>query len=343
METREKLRWYCPTPGWLVYGSLAVTGLLFLSNWLGWPAWHKGYAVLTCVASVAAILVLMLLWFVAAVIFRLRFQFSIRTLLVLVVTVALPFNWLAYEIQRAKPQRQTIETMQTIWRDVPGAGFGFCQALPPETPPWMESLLDYGGPTWKSLLWDNCVIDDLSLRGSSVTDRELEQCVKQLPDLRRLELCKTRITDGGLKKLKALAGLVYLYVGDSKITDAGLNHLKDLAGLQQLKIFGTQVTDIGVQKLRQALPRCQITTDVDGDGDIPGGLFDFKIAMPIFIELLNDDRSSVREAATMALGREGAKAKAAVPALTGLLKDKNPDVRKAAREALEKVTGLTAE
>ena len=25
----EKLRWYCPTPGWLVYEPLAVTGLLF--------------------------------------------------------------------------------------------------------------------------------------------------------------------------------------------------------------------------------------------------------------------------------------------------------------------------
>lgn len=31
---------------------LVVEALLFLSNWLGWPAWHKGYAVLTCVAVV---------------------------------------------------------------------------------------------------------------------------------------------------------------------------------------------------------------------------------------------------------------------------------------------------
>ena len=32
MDTPEKRRWYCPTPGWLVLGSLAVTGLLFLRN-----------------------------------------------------------------------------------------------------------------------------------------------------------------------------------------------------------------------------------------------------------------------------------------------------------------------
>ena len=36
-----------PTPGWLVLRSLAVTGLLWLSDWLGWPHWHKGYAVLS--------------------------------------------------------------------------------------------------------------------------------------------------------------------------------------------------------------------------------------------------------------------------------------------------------
>jgi hypothetical protein len=32
MEGTEKRCWYCHTPGWLVYGSLAVTGLLFASE-----------------------------------------------------------------------------------------------------------------------------------------------------------------------------------------------------------------------------------------------------------------------------------------------------------------------
>ncbi len=61
MDATKKRRWYCPTPGWLVLGSLAVTGLLWLSNWLGWPAWHKGYAVRAAVAGVGMVLVLVLL------------------------------------------------------------------------------------------------------------------------------------------------------------------------------------------------------------------------------------------------------------------------------------------
>ena len=87
MDAPEKRRWYCPTPGWLVLGSLAVTGLLFVSERGRWFPFneHKGWTVLLAVAAVGVVLVVMLLWLLVALIFRWRFQFGIRTLLVLVV------------------------------------------------------------------------------------------------------------------------------------------------------------------------------------------------------------------------------------------------------------------
>jgi hypothetical protein len=69
---------------------LAIESLLWLSDRLGWPWWQKGYAVLTTMALVAVALIGMMLWLAAALIFRLRFPFSIRSLLVLVAVVALP-------------------------------------------------------------------------------------------------------------------------------------------------------------------------------------------------------------------------------------------------------------
>ena len=45
-------RWYRLTPDRLVLLLLVVEALLWLSDRLGWPAWHKGYAVLTAVAVV---------------------------------------------------------------------------------------------------------------------------------------------------------------------------------------------------------------------------------------------------------------------------------------------------
>ena len=116
MDAPEKRRWYCPTPGWLVLGSLAVTGLLWLSNWLGW--WHKGYAVLVAVAGVGTVLAGMLLWWLVALIFRWRFQLGTRTLLVLTLAVALPFSWLAVEMKKAREQKGAVAAIKELGRGV---------------------------------------------------------------------------------------------------------------------------------------------------------------------------------------------------------------------------------
>ena len=51
----------------------------------------------------------MFLWFLAALVFRWRFQFSILSLLFLVVVVAVPCSWLSAEKKRAKKQREAVE------------------------------------------------------------------------------------------------------------------------------------------------------------------------------------------------------------------------------------------
>jgi hypothetical protein len=108
MDTPEKRRWYRPTPGWLVFGSLAVTGFLFLSEKWRWFSFneHKGWTVLIAVAAVGVVLAVMLLWWLAALVFRWRFQFSIRTLLVLTVAVAVPCRWLAVDMKKASGQKE---------------------------------------------------------------------------------------------------------------------------------------------------------------------------------------------------------------------------------------------
>ncbi len=108
-------RWYRLTPDRCVLGLLAVEGLLLLSEWFGWFAFnrHKGYSVLVTIATVAAAMLLMFVWFLAALVFRLRFQFSIRSLLVLAVVVAIPCSWLATEMKKAREQREAVEG---IWK-----------------------------------------------------------------------------------------------------------------------------------------------------------------------------------------------------------------------------------
>ena len=109
-----KPRWYRPTPAWLIAALLVLEGLLWLSDRFQWPTWHKGYAVLTAVAAVGATFLLMLLWLAAALVFRWRFQFSIRSLLIFTLVVALPFSWLAVEMKKAGEQKAAVAAITTL-------------------------------------------------------------------------------------------------------------------------------------------------------------------------------------------------------------------------------------
>ena len=95
-------------------GSLAVTGVLFLSEQFQWFAFnrHKGWTVLIAVAGVGVLVWLSLVWFVAALVLRRRFQFSVRSLLLLAVVVALPFSWLAVAMKHAREQKAMVAAIK---------------------------------------------------------------------------------------------------------------------------------------------------------------------------------------------------------------------------------------
>jgi len=98
-----KLRWYRLTPDRLLIALLPIVAFLFLSERFRWFAFneHKNWTVLIAVAVVCLAIVLMLLWFGVSLIFRLRFQFSIRSLLLFVTLVAVVCSWFSVKMQQA--------------------------------------------------------------------------------------------------------------------------------------------------------------------------------------------------------------------------------------------------
>jgi hypothetical protein len=189
MADAPRPRWFHLTPDRLVLLLLAAEGLLWLSDRLGWPVWHKSYAVLTAIASVGVAFLVMLLWFIAAVIFRLRFQFSIRSLLVLTVAVALPCSWLAVEMKNAREQTEAVEAIgklggQVIYDWQLDANGSPTYRTQPTTPAWLRSLLgDYffaevvgvGKNAELEYLTRFTKLQGLNLRGTNVTDAWLKQ------------------------------------------------------------------------------------------------------------------------------------------------------------------------
>jgi Leucine-rich repeat (LRR) protein len=86
-------------------------------------------------------------------------------------------------------------------------------------------------------------ITEVHLRGTWVTDAEMLDLAR-LPQLQRLDLSHTRITDDGLlylKPLKEVQDLNLLYA--EQITDQGMAAVKEWKNLKRLNLRGTRIFD----------------------------------------------------------------------------------------------------
>ena len=211
----------------------------------------KGWPVVMAVASVGAFLLLMFLWFLAALIFRLRFQFSILSLLLLPVVVATAFGWLVPEMEQARKQRKVVEEIMEAGGQVCydyQQSFHDTTSKPPE-PAWLRGLLGDD-------LFADVTMVEFNFGSAQVSDAGLEH-LKGLTQLQWLYLSNTAISDAGLEHLRGLTQLQWLDLLNTNVSDAGLEHLKGLTRLQELRLGGTGVSDAGVKKLKQVLPKCQ--------------------------------------------------------------------------------------
>jgi hypothetical protein len=269
-------RWFCLTPDRLILGLLAVECLLFLSERFHCFAFnmHKGWTVLIAVASVGAAMLLMFVWFAVSLVFRWRFQFSIRSLLVLTLAVAIPCSWLSWEMKKAGEQKEAAQEIRKlalgyVEYDHAGQQAGNPRVVPPGLA-WLWNLLGedffativrvrtfFVTDAFLGRMKGLTQIEWLVLSGSGVSDAGLDD-LKGLTKLRTLSLNCGEVTNTGLEHLAGLAKLQTLVLHSARISDAGLRHLKGLTQLQELGLRGTNVTDEGVKRLQQALPWCEI-------------------------------------------------------------------------------------
>jgi hypothetical protein len=192
---KPKLRWFYPTPSRLLIILLAVEVALLLSERFQWFAFNekKGWTVLIAVAAVGLFLLLMLLWFIVSLIFRWHFQFSIRSLLVLAIAVAVPSSWLAVEMKWAKEQKESVEVLGklgcVLWYD--------CQ--------WkrQEAVDLTPGPRGDDYSEDVVYV---SIDNRKLNNHVLE-VIRDLKHLQILKFCDTSITDADLEYIQGLKQL----------------------------------------------------------------------------------------------------------------------------------------
>jgi len=89
----------------------------------------------------------------------------------------------------------------------------------------------------------------VDLRASWVTDSDLPR-LAQMQDLKRIDLSLTRVSDRGLRALKALPAVeeLNLYFAE-QITDEGVSIVKNWKHLRRLNVRGTKITDATLEFL----------------------------------------------------------------------------------------------
>ena len=80
-------RWFNLTPDRLILGLLLIESSLLLSEWF--RLLPRGWAVLTAMGTIGVAVVSLLFWLAAALRFGWRFQFGVRSLLILAPVVAI--------------------------------------------------------------------------------------------------------------------------------------------------------------------------------------------------------------------------------------------------------------
>ena len=273
-------RWFRPTPGRLLPALLAVEGFLWLSECFHWIP--KGWPVLSTVAGVAVFLVLMLLWFAAALLVRGGHRVRPAGLLLVLLAagglllLSQRFHWLGDD-----------SPMVTAWAGVgaavllvPGwfvlALFSRWQfqftirtllVLPPVvavTCSWLAVEMQRAKRQQEAVVVIRKAAGDVRY--------DDQECFKAPPPgpawLRNLmgDDFFVDVTwaglgrdfdDSGLETFEALPRLVGLFMADTKISDAGLVHSKGLTRLQQLHLQFTKIGDSGLTNV-EGLSQLQV-------------------------------------------------------------------------------------
>jgi hypothetical protein len=130
------------------------------------------------------------------------YQFSLRTPMVFVVVCAVGFGWVGWGLEKTRREQMVVAKIEA-WRG------------------WV-SYHETDWPFWIARHFRR--VETAVIPGPQVTDAGLEH-LKELTDLRRLDLDGSQVTDAGLQRLKGLTNLIQLELSDTQVTDAGLEHL----------------------------------------------------------------------------------------------------------------------
>ena len=211
------------------------------------------------------------------------YQFSLRTLMLLVLSGGMVFGWIGMRMRRAHTNRQSVAAAEKALSEIQkNSGMVFFsrdrsmifdEYRPQQSATWLEQLFDDpGDPHDPEAVWSFSIYVRLN------TDSELEDLRGLWEDLKapiKVEglgvncdgavaglptndldftdaewLPPTNVTDVGLEHLRGMTNLETISLVGSKVTDEGLENLIGLTNLDSLSLDHNKVTDDGLEHLK---------------------------------------------------------------------------------------------
>ena len=188
------------------------------------------------------------------------YQFSLRTVLIFTLLVAVACGLVGRRIERKRRERDTIESITSAGGQVTFNDQLGNPKADPQGSAWLRYL--FGERFLSEVVWiktgradlrhlnEMPCLTTLLLKGSRIQDDDLAQ-LDDLPQLKTLSLAGTSVTDAGIAYLRRLPNLTVLQLMDTKITDRALATIKRLGQLTDLSLTNTAVTDDCTADLRE--------------------------------------------------------------------------------------------
>jgi hypothetical protein len=216
-----------------------------------------------------------------------RIQYSVRSLLFIMLFSGLGFAWIAHE-------RLKIHKLQLVLEGIERCGGSISYRPPPFNGLWRvvhagqkfdgfpdgvsfagsavrnDDLIMLEGLPIRSIVLGSTQVDGNSLGhlthvvGLGILDLSLTKIdddslayLGEMPNLRRLDISATAVTDKGMKHLRRCTQLRELSIRSTKVSDAAAEDLCALKNLEAICFFDTCVTSAGFAALQKCHPNIE--------------------------------------------------------------------------------------
>jgi hypothetical protein len=260
-------RWLYLTPDRLALGGLLTVVYLRVAQPMGWYGVipNKGWTEIRAAMIIAYVAGCTAASIVLGRMLRRPVQFSVRSILMAMVGVAIVAGWLTEGIGPASRQQRAVASLDQFGAHVNRSRPG------PSPPEWQLRLLgeDYFATVTHvdfrsrpvpdgaiALLVDCPGIESVDLTRASISNEGLRHFAS-IRSLQVLNLSDTGVDDEGMRHLAHLTSLRILDLSNTAISDAGLAHLRNCRGMRRLSLNGnSRITGCGLENLSR-MPRLE--------------------------------------------------------------------------------------